>query len=142
MNEVEPWSNRARRGFEVAWTWFTDLGQGASLLALSVVIVAALALAVFEGRHDPGGTPCGQAEPYVNRMESLASHRHHRLTDADMARMQNASSRLTSIAHTAFGDDLAAIQLAARTADGAQVGRQMNTGTMVDRFDAACGLPG
>jgi hypothetical protein len=139
MNEVEPWSDRARRGIEMAWTWYTDLGQGAWLLALSVVIVAALGLAVFEGRHDSGGTPCGRAQPYVSRMERLATERHHRLTVADMAWMENASSRLTSIAQTAFGDDVAAIRVAAQTADGAQAGQRMKTGSMVGRFDAACG---
>jgi hypothetical protein len=139
MNEVEPWSTRARHGFELAWTWFTDLGQGAWLLTLSVVIIAAVALAVYEGRNDPGGSACGQAQPFVDRMERLASERGHRLTDADVAWMTNASARLTAISHDAFGDDVAAIELAARTADRAEVGRRMNTGLMVDKFDGACG---
>jgi hypothetical protein len=144
MNEVEPWSSRARHvvghALDQAWQWFTDLGQGAWLLALSVVVVAAIGLAVVEGRNDPGGTPCSQAEPYVMRMEGLTSSRHHpRLDDADMAWLHNASARLTAISGRAFGDDVAAIELAARTAAQAQPGKRMNAGTMATKFDAACG---
>jgi hypothetical protein len=153
VNEVEPWSSRARRvlgagasragrSLERAWAWFTDLGQGAWMLALGVAVAGALVLAIIHGRNDSGGTPCQHAEPDVMRMQSLTAERHHRLDDADIAVLRDASARLTAIAGSAFGDDVAAIELAARTAAVAKPGHRMNARVMVAKFDQACGYGG
>jgi hypothetical protein len=146
VNEVEPWSSRVRRdvGSRIgrAWTWFTDLGQGAWMLGIGVVVVVALAVAVVQGRHDPGGSPCSLAQPYVSRMQTLSEERHHRLDAGDVTWLRSASARLTAIEGQAFGDDVSAIRLAAATSAEAEAGQRLDAGATVADFDNACGYGG
>jgi hypothetical protein len=143
VNEVEPWSSRARRdvGTRIGggWDWFTDLGQGAWMLGVGGVLVVALAVAVIQGRHDPGGSPCSLAQPYVSQMRTLSEERHHLLDDGDITWLRNASARLTAIDGQAFGDDAAPIEEAAQLATAARAGRHLDAGAMTARFDTACG---
>ena len=66
MNEVVPWSSRARdasvsvaRGvgdaFHSLWDWFSDLGAGVWILGLGVVVGGALLVAVIQGQSTPNG---------------------------------------------------------------------------------------
>src|SRR6478735_11959390 len=65
VNEVVPWSTRARdafvalgsRGRDVAISgrdWFIDLGQGAWLLGLAVLVVLSLGVAIVVSHGDSG----------------------------------------------------------------------------------------
>jgi hypothetical protein len=125
-----------------AWDWFTDLGQGAWMLGIGGAVVVALAVAVIHGRHDPGGSPCSLAQPYVSQMRTLSEERHHRLDEGDITWLRNASTRLQAIDGQAFGDDVAPIREAAQIAAAARPGRHLDTGAMTARFDSACGNGG
>ena len=147
MNEVVPWSSRARDAtfsvgrhiggvFRSCWDWFTDLGAGAWILGLGVLVGGALLVAVIQGRSGPEQSACQQATPYVDTIRRLDGGKP--LTQVEAQQLHNASSQLTALTGTAFGDNKQAITDAARLAASAQAGRPFSVGSTVGEFDGAC----
>jgi hypothetical protein len=143
VNEVEPWSARARRALDrarrtagVAWTWFTDLGQGAWLLALGVAIVAAIGLAVIVGRGGPVRSACAQADSLVAQVQTADGKQ---LSGTQVARLHLDATQLDALAKTAYGDDPGALRYAAQMAHAARVGQPFDAGISESKFKVACG---
>ena len=147
MNEVVPWSSRARDAtvsvgrrvgdlFHSLWDWFTDLGTGAWVLGLGVIVGCALLVAVIQGRSGPEQSACQQARPYVDTISQL--DRGKPLTQVQARQLHNASSQLTALTRTAFGANRRAIVDAAGLAASAQAGRPFAVGNTVGEFDGAC----
>lgn len=151
MNEVVPWSTRARGSIVAAgrrvgrlvssrWTAFTDLGVGAVFLSLGVVVAAGIGVAVFEGRNGKDPVPCDQASTYVATIEHLGHS--GKLTAAEVDQLQQDSSDLTAIAAHAHGGEATAITDAATTAGSATAGQKLDTAQLTLHFDAACTFSG
>jgi hypothetical protein len=80
-----------RRGLERAWAWFTELGPGAGMLALSVAVIGSLVLAIIHGRGDPEPSACGSARVAEHRLVHFDGRR---LTSAQAARLHRDSTLL------------------------------------------------
>lgn len=148
MNEVVPWSARAREvttqrverigvALARAWDWFTDLGPGSWLLVGTLVVAIALGVAVYEGQHDRGATPCLRAAPVQGRMEALAEDSAP-LTAHQADTVHLVSTELTAIAGTAFGSEADALQGLARAAGRARVGHVFHDDGAQTSYDAVC----
>jgi hypothetical protein len=153
VNEDVPRSSRARgatvsltrgagKALHSLWDWFTDLGAGAWVLGLGVLVGGALLVAVIQGRSGPEQTACQQARPYVETISQMDLGRPLTLVQAQ--RLHNASSQLTALARTGFGANKHAITDAARISGGAQAGQPFSAGDTIDEFQSACpnGLSG
>ena len=151
MNEVDPWSTRARGAVShtsrrvggavrAAWQRFTDLGIGAVLLSLGVLVAAGIGVAVVQGRSGPTPSACDAAEPYLTTIQRL--HRHGSLTAADVSTLDDASARLTEIAKTAPGSARSAVEHASQIAASARAGRSLDIGTVVAQYQEACDFGG
>jgi hypothetical protein len=151
VNEVVPWSTRTREAavaggrrvgdvLQRAWDWFSDLGVGAWLLGVGVLVASGLLVAIIQGRSGPDPVACDQAQPYVDTITRMAHSGH--LTSVQVGRLQDASARLTAFAPTAHGDDRRAITDAARVAGTAQAGRRLQVDTVLIEFEAACSRGG
>ena len=153
MNEVVPWSTRARgavgpsarrAGRTVArwWAASTDLGVGAVLFHRGGLVAAGIAVAVVEGRGGPGARRVRTGRPGLRRHPRPRMGRQGALSSAQVARLQEASGRLASLAATARGDDAKAITDAAAVADGVTAGRELDASHVVIEFEAACSQDG
>jgi hypothetical protein len=151
MNEVVPWSTRTRDGLTAtsrrvgravrsAWERFTDLGIGAVLLSLGVIVAVGIGVAVVQGRSGPTPSACDAAQPYLNTIQRL----HHRgaLTAADVTTLDDASARLADIARTAPGSAKSALTHASQAAANAEAGQPLDTGTVVAQYQQACDFSG
>jgi hypothetical protein len=147
VNEVVPWSARAwaavapvarRAGRTVArwWARFTDLGVGAVLLTVGVLVAVGIAVAVVDGRGGPEPVACEQAAPYVDTITRM--ERKEPLSPAQVARLHEASAQLATLATTARGDDAHAIHDAAGVSGDARAGQPLETDQMALEFEAAC----
>ena len=151
MNEVVPWSARARavvlpaarrtgRALARWWTRFTDLGVGAVLLTVGVLVVVGIVVAVIDGRGGPEPVACEQAGPYVDTITTM--ERKGALSPAQVARLHAASAQLTTLVATARGDDARAITDAAALAGGARAGQPLDSDRVALEFEAACSHDG
>jgi hypothetical protein len=151
MNEVVPWSTRTRDGLTAtsrrlgravrsAWQRFTDLGIGAVLLTLGVIVALGIGVAVFQGRSGPTPSACDKAAPYLSTIKRL----HHReaLTAAEVTTLDDASTRLADIARTAPGSARSAVTHASQVAASARAGEPLDTGTVVAQYEQACDFGG
>jgi hypothetical protein len=147
MNEVEPWSSRARRlvgaggsragrGIGLAWAWFTDLGQGAWMLAVGVALAGALVLAIIDGRGGPEPSACGSARVAELR---LVHSDGRRLTSAQAARLHRDSTLLYTLSGKAYGGAVGALKYAAQMAGAAQPGQLFDAGFSGGKYQSACG---
>jgi hypothetical protein len=147
MNEVEPWSSRARRSLERAgsvvsrrlasgWAWFTDLGQGAWLLALGVAALAAIGIGIVMGRGGADPSACGNAMLAEHRIERADGHR---LDAAQVVRLHHDAKKLDALAPEALGAGPAALTYAAQMAAAAQVGETFDAGASAGKYQSACG---
>ncbi len=147
VNEVVPWSARAwatvapvprRAGRAVArwWARFTDLGVGAVLLTVGVLVAVGIAVAVVDGRGGPEPVACQQAAPYLDTITRM--ERTEALDPAQVATLHEASAQLATLAGTARGDDRKAISDAAGVAGDARAGQPLETGRTALEFEAAC----
>jgi hypothetical protein len=96
---------------------------------------------VIQRRSGPEQSACQQARPYV---DTIGRMDRGETTDAGPAAPQlpNASSQLTALAGTAFGDDRAALTDAAGLAGSARAGQPFSAGNLVGEFDGACPFGG
>ncbi len=147
MNEVVPSSSRARaattslgrragKAVHSLWDWFTDLGTGAWILGLGVLVGGALLVAVIQGRSGPEQSACQKAAPYVVTISKMDLGRP--LTQVQAQQLHNASSQLSALAPTGFGSNKQAITDAARLAGGAQAGQPFSAGNTIGEFQSAC----
>jgi hypothetical protein len=147
VNEVVPWSARAwaavapvprRAGRTVARWWgrFTDLGVGALLLTVGVLVATGIAVAVVDGRGGPEPVACQEAAPYVDTITRM--ERTEALNRAQVVTLHEASAQLATLAATARGDDRKAISDAAGVAGDARAGQPLETSRTALEFEAAC----
>jgi hypothetical protein len=129
-------ARRTSKGIHSLWDWFTDLGAGAWILGLGVLVGGALLVAVIQGRSGPEQTACQQARPYVDTISQM--DRGKPLTQVQAQQLHNASSQLTALAPTGFGSNKHAINDAARVAGGAGAGQPFSAGNTIDEFQSAC----
>jgi hypothetical protein len=150
VNEVEPLSSRIRDGagsvgawirnvLASAWGWFTDLGQGAWMLAIAVLVVAGIGLALVAGRH-PEANPCDQAAPIIQVMSSDAL-RSGPLSARQASILHNESTELQAIAGHAFGSNASALRKAATVAGDARAGHSFDPEAALEAYDSACDFP-
>jgi hypothetical protein len=129
-------ARRAGDALHSLWDWFTDLGAGAWILGLGVLVGGALLVAVVQGRGGPEKSACQQARPSVETISRMDVGRP--LTQTQAQQLHNASSQLTALVGTATGGSKHAIGDAAALAGSAQAGQPFSAGNTVDEFDGAC----
>jgi hypothetical protein len=148
MNEVEPWSSRAGRALGAggsgaarrlgrAWAWFTDLGQGAWMLAVAVAVVGALTLAIIHGRGGPEATGCGHGQAIVQQIDQTDGHR---LTAAGADALHRDAAALSQLSESAVGEAHGALTYAAQMAGAAQAGQRFDAGFSAGKYQSACGV--
>ncbi len=147
MNEVVPWSTRARDVFVAlgswvksvavsGWDWFTELGQGSWLLGLAVIVAIGLGVAVFEGHGNQGQNPCQAASQYVESVRVLNGSTS--LTSSQVNELHADSTQLTALAKGAAGEAKTALTYAAQVAGTAQEGQPFDAGFTEGKYDSAC----
>jgi hypothetical protein len=147
VNEVVPWSTRARdalaalgsrvEGAAIAGRdWFIDLGQGAWLLGLAVVVVVALGIAVVVSHGDSGTSACQTADPFVSSI--LALDGEPSLTSSQANRLHADSTQLAALAKGAAGETRTALAYAADVSGAAQQGQPFDSGFTEGKYVGVC----
>jgi hypothetical protein len=147
VNEVEPLSHRVREGVGTtgawirsalasAWGRFTDLGQGAWMLAIAALVVAGIGVALVAGRH-PEVKPCDQAAPMIQDMSSAAA-RSGPLSSQEASILHADSTKLQAIAGHAFGSNASALHKAAAAAGSARAGHSFDPEAALQAYESTC----
>ena len=117
-----------------AWNWFSDLGQGAWLLTLSVLVVAGIALAVVEGRD--GACTCDQALHQVDRVRLYDGNTS--LMDGAQHELRLAATQLDLLAGEATGAQRQALQALAEDARSARANQPFHAKSQLAALHDAC----
>lgn len=138
MNEVESGTQRLSRGASTgarsAWNWFSDLGQGAWLLTISVLVVAGIALAVVEGRG--GASTCDRALRQANQVRLYDGNTS--LLDGAQHELHLAATQLDLLAGEATGAQRQALQALAEDARSARTNQPFHAKSQLAALHDAC----
>ena len=139
MNEVESGTRRVAEGARStvisAWDWFTDLGQGAWLLGLGVLIIGGLAVALVMGRGSESS--CDQA---VTPVHDIQLHDGNQSLQPDAAQqLHQDATTLDHLVTETTGDQRTAMQALASVAHHARVNQAFHAHAALDDYHSACG---
>ena len=117
-----------------AWNWFSDLGQGAWLLTISVLVVAGIALAVVEGRG--GASTCDRALRQANQVRLYDGNTS--LLDGARHELHLAATQLDLLAGEATGAQRQALQALAEDARSARANQPFHAKSQLAALHDAC----